>query len=376
MQSQRGTGKVAAMGIRLVATVTAASLLVLTTAGVASAQEQSVDRKVVQQAMDQLASSGGALGVQARVTDGRQRFTARSGKAELDSDRPVPLNGRFRVGSITKTFVSTVMLQLAGEGKVDLDAPVDRYLPGLLPYKDITVRQLLQHTSGLYNYTDALPLDPAEFEKIRYKHWEPKDLVAIATGKPLDFPPGTKWNYSNTNYIVAGLLVEKLTGRPYEKAVEQRILKPLKLSDTEVPGDNVNIRGPHAHGYWTVDGKPSDITRINPSVAWSAGEMVSTTQDLDTFIVALTSGKLLKPAQQKELAKTTDVSPEYGLGLQVQTLPCGTKVVGHGGGIPGYASDLLTTPDNKKRLEMSLTSAPVDGNPGQAYNTLLNEVFC
>lgn len=364
------------MGIRLVATVTAASLLALTTAGVASAQEQSVDRKVVQQAMDQLASTGGALGVQARVTDGRQRFTARSGKAELDSDRPVSLNGRFRVGSITKTFVSTVVLQLAGEGKVDLDAPVDRYLPGLLPYKDITVRQVLQHTSGLYNYTDALPLDPAEFEKIRYKHWEPKDLVAMAAGKPLDFPPGTKWNYSNTNYIVAGLLVEKLTGRPYEKAVEQRILKPLKLSDTEVPGDNVNIRGPHAHGYWSVDGKPSDITRINPSVAWAAGEMVSTTQDLDTFIVALTSGKLLKPAQQKEIAKTTDVSPEYGLGLQVQTLPCGTKVVGHGGGIPGYSTDLLTTPDNKKRLEISLTSAPVGGNPGEAYKTILDEVFC
>jgi D-alanyl-D-alanine carboxypeptidase len=376
MQSQRGTGKVAVMGIRLVATVTAASLLALTTAGVASAQEQSVDRKVVQQAMDQLASGGGALGVQARVTDGRQRFTARSGKAELDSDRPVPLNGRFRVGSITKTFVSTVVLQLAGEGKVDLDAPVDRYLPGLLPYKDITVRQVLQHTSGLYSYTDALPLDPAEFEKIRYQHWEPKDLVAIAAGKPLDFPPGTKWNYSNTNYIVAGLLVEKLTGRPYEKAVEQRILKPLKLSDTEVPGDNVNIRGPHAHGYWSVDGKPSDITRINPSVAWAAGEMVSTTQDLDTFIVALTSGKLLKPAQQKEIAKTTDVSPEYGLGLQVQTLPCGTKVVGHGGGIPGYSTDLLATPDNKKRLEISLTSAPVGGNPGGAYKAVLDEVFC
>jgi len=376
MQSQRGTGKVAVMGIRLVATVTAASLLALTTAGVASAQEQSVDRKVVQQAMDQLASTGGALGVQARVTDGRQRFTARSGKAELDSDRPVPLNGRFRVGSITKTFVSTVVLQLAGEGKVDLDAPVDRYLPGLLPYKDITVRQVLQHTSGLYSYTRALPLNPAEFEKIRYKHWEPKDLVALATGRPLDFPPGTKWAYSNTNYIVAGLLVEKLTGRPYEKAVEQRILKPLRLSDTEVPGDDVDIRGPHAHGYWSVDGKPSDITRINPSVAWAAGEMVSTTQDLDTFIVALTSGKLLKPAQQKELSKTTDVSPDYGLGLQVQTMPCGTKVVGHGGGIPGYSSDLLTTTDNKKRLEISLTGAPVPGDARQPYNALLNEVFC
>ncbi|MFI6097109.1 serine hydrolase domain-containing protein [Lentzea sp. NPDC051213] len=365
------------MGIRLVATVTAASLLALTTAGVASAgtETASVDRKVVQQAMDQLTSSGGALGLQARVTDGRQRFTARSGKAELDSDKPVPLDGRFRVGSITKTFVSTVLLQLAGEGKVDLDAPVDRYLPGLID-KQITVRQVLQHTSGLYNYTSALPLDPAEFEKIRYKHWDPKELLAISTSKPLDFAPGTKWSYSNTNYIVAGLLVEKLTGRPYERAVEQRILKPLHLNDTEVPGDSVNIKGPHAHGYWAVNGKPSDITRINPSVAWAAGEMVSTTKDLDTFIVALTSGKLLKPAQQKELDKTTEVSPNYGLGLAVLTMPCGTKVVGHGGGIPGYSTELLTTPDNKKRLEMSATSAPVPGDPGQAYNALLNEVFC
>ncbi|MFS8096298.1 beta-lactamase family protein [Lentzea alba] len=363
------------MGIRLVATVTATSLLALTTAGVASADTASVDRKVVQQAIDQLSSGGGALGVQVRVTDGRQRFTARSGKAELDSDKPVPLDGRFRVGSITKTFVSTVLLQLAGEGKVDLDAPVDRYLPGLID-KQITVRQILQHTSGLYNYTDALPLDPADFEKIRYKHWEPAELVAIATSKPLDFPPGTKWSYSNTNYIVAGLLIEKLTGKPYERAVEQRILKPLRLNDTEVPGDNPNIKGPHAHGYWTVDGKPSDITRINPSVAWAAGEMVSTTRDLDTFIVALSSGKLLKPAQQQEISKTTAVSPDYGLGLGVQTLPCGTKVWGHGGGIPGYSSDLLSTPDTKKRLELSATSAPTGGDPGQAYLALLNEVFC
>ncbi|NKE56734.1 beta-lactamase family protein [Lentzea sp. PSKA42] len=374
MRSQSDGGRVAAMGIRLVATVTAASLLALTTAGVASA-DTSADRKVIQQAMDQLTSGGGALGVQVRVTDGRQRFTARSGKAELDSDRPVPLDGRFRVGSITKTFVSTVTLQLAGEGKVDLDAPVVRYLPGLIDNR-ITVRQVLQHTSGLYNYTNALPLNPDEFEKIRYKHWSPQELLAISTSKPLDFEPGTKWSYSNTNYIVAGLLIEKLTGKPYEKAVEQRILKPLRLNDTEVPGDNPNIKGPHAHGYWTANGKPSDITRINPSVAWAAGEMISTTRDLDTFIVALTSGKLLKPAQQQELAKTTAVSPDYGLGLSVQTLPCGTKVVGHGGGIPGYSSDLITTPDNKKRLELSATSAPVSGDPGQAYGKLLDAVFC
>ncbi|HEX8866282.1 MAG TPA: serine hydrolase domain-containing protein, partial [Lentzea sp.] len=340
------------MGIRLVATVTAASLLALTTAGTALADEQSVDRKVVQQALDQITQGGGGLGVQARVTDGRQRFTARSGKADLNSDEPVPLDGRFRVGSITKTFVSTVLLQLAGEGKVDLDAPVVRYLPGLVDSR-ITVRQVLQHTSGLYNYTNALPLSPDEFEKIRYKHWEPAELLALSTSKPLDFEPGTKWDYSNTNYVVAGLLVEKLTGRPYEKAVEQRILKPLRLKDTELPGDNANIHGPHARAYWTVAGKPSEITRLNPSVAWAAGEMISTTRDLDTFVTALADGELLKPAQQKEISKTTAVSPDYGLGLFVQTLPCGTTVWGHSGGIPGYSSQMLTTPDTKKRLELN-----------------------
>ncbi|SER25011.1 D-alanyl-D-alanine carboxypeptidase [Lentzea xinjiangensis] len=363
------------MGIRLTATVTAASLLVLTTAGVASAEVGNADRQVVQQALDQITRSGGALGVQARVTDGRERFTARSGKAELDSARPVPLDGRFRVGSITKTFVSTVLLQLAGEGEVDLDAPVVRYLPGLIDDR-ITVRQVLQHTSGLFNYTNALPLSPDEFEKIRYKHWSPQELLAISTAKPLDFEPGTRWSYSNTNYVVAGLLVEELTGKPYEKAVEQRILKPLHLRDTEVPGDNPNIRGPHAHGYWTVNGKPTDITRLNPSVAWAAGEMISTTRDLDTFIVALSSGRLLKPAQQQEISRTTEVSPEYGLGLAVQTLPCGTKVWGHGGGIPGYSTELLSTPDTKKRLELSATSAPTSGDPGDAFAKLLDEVFC
>ncbi|MEU7479097.1 serine hydrolase domain-containing protein [Lentzea sp. NPDC042327] len=367
--------------VRLVAGITTAGLLAATTGTAlaadttAGATGGAIDRGVVQGALDQITASGGALGVQVRVTDGRHRLTARSGKAELDRNRPVPENGRFRIGSITKTFVSTVLLQLAGEGKLDLDAPVVRYLPGSIDTR-ITVRQVLQHTSGLYDYTSALPLDPDGFEQIRYKHWSPQEMLKISTDRPLDFEPGTQWSYSNTNYVVAGLLVEKITGRPYEKAVEQRILKPLRLADTEVPGDDLDIRGPHAHGYSTVKGKPTDVTRLNPSVAWAAGEMISTTKDLDTFVVALASGKLLKPAQQQEISRTTAVSPDYGLGLQVQTLPCGTKVWGHGGGIPGYSSELLTTPDTRKRLELSATSAPTSGNPTDAYLKLLTEAFC
>ncbi|MFD9703231.1 serine hydrolase domain-containing protein [Lentzea sp. NPDC059081] len=363
------------MGIRLVATVTATSLLALTTAGVATADAAGVGRDAVQQALDQVTRSGGALGVQARVTDGRQRFAARSGKADLDSGRPVPLDGRFRVGSITKTFVATVLLQLSGEGRLDLDAPVVRYLPGLVDGR-ITVRQVMQHTSGLYNYTRDLPGSPDEFDEIRYRTWTPQELLAMSTSKPLDFDPGTKWSYSNTNYVVAGLLVEKLTGGPYARAVEQRILKPLRLRGTEVPGTKPDITGPHARAYWTVSGQPSEITRLNPSIAYAAGEMISTTEDLDTFVTALASGKLLKPAQQAELTRTTAVSPGYGLGLQVETLPCGTKVWGHGGGIPGYSSQLLTTPDTKKRLELNATSAPVEGDPGDAFDKLLTAVFC
>ncbi|TWP53328.1 beta-lactamase family protein [Lentzea tibetensis] len=365
------------MGIRLLATVTVIGLLGFT-GGTAFADTTTatagIDRKEVQQALDKLTSGGGALGAQARITDRRDRLTARAGVAELDTTKQVPLDGRFRVGSITKTFVSTVVLQLVAEGKVELDAPVDRYLPGLID-KSITVRQVLQHTSGLFNYTDGIPLNPEEFEKIRYKHWEPAELVAIATSKPLDFPPGTKWNYSNTNYIVAGLLVEKITGRPYEKAVERRILEPLRLHDTSVPGDRAAVPGPHAHGYYAVAGKPVDVTKLNPSVAWAAGEMISTTKDLDTFVSSLASGKLLKKAQLDEMTKTTTVSPDYGLGLGVQTMPCGTKVWGHGGGIPGYQTQMATTPDTSKRLQVSLTQSPAPGN-GDGYEQLLNAAFC
>lgn len=352
-----------------------AALAVGGTASADTATADRIDRAAVQRAIDKVAQNG-AVGVQVRVTDGRRGFTARSGVAEWGGDRPVPLDGRFRVGSITKVFVSTVVLQLVGEGKVDLDAPVARYLPGLLPDGDrITVRMLLQHTSGLYNYTNGLPLDPAGFESIRYKHWEPEEVVALATAKPLDFPPGTKWSYSNTNYIVAGMLVEKITGKPYAQAVERRILQPLRLRDTSVPGDRVDVPGPHAHGYYRVNGQVVDITRLNPSVAYSAGEMISTTANLDRFVTAVAKGELLKPAQAAEMKKLTDVSPGYGLGLQHQELPCGAEVIGHGGGIPGYSSLMLSSEDGRVRLEASFTSSPDDGS-GEGTEELLAEVFC
>ena len=200
------------MGKRGIALAAAVGLAVVGIGGTAVAEPsvdqadrgERVDRQVVQRALDDMARTG-AQGVQVRINDGRREFTARSGTAQVDSPSPVPTDGRFRVGSITKTFVSTVVLQLVGEGKVELDAPVQRYLPGLLPHGDrITVRNVLQHTSGLYNYTAALPLDPDGLLTIRYKTWTPAELVALSTARPLDFEPGTEWRYSNTNYVMAG----------------------------------------------------------------------------------------------------------------------------------------------------------------------------
>ena len=364
-------------GIALAAVVALAAVGIGGTAVAEPAADRPgrIDRQVVQQALGDLARTG-AQGVQVRVEDGRHEFTARSGTARVDSPRPVPTDGRFRIGSITKTFVSTVVLQLVGEGKVELDAPAQRYLPGLLPDGDrITVRNLLQHTSGLYNYTSALPPGAEGVLAIRYKTWTPTELVALSTARPLDFQPGTSWSYSNTNYVVAGMLIEKVTGRPYGVAVEQRVLRPLGLRSTSVPGTRVDVPGPHAHGYIRANGQVVDITEFNPSVAYAAGEMISTTADLNRFADALLEGRLLRPAQQAELTSASAATEGYGLGIQATDLPCGVTVWGHSGGIPGYNSLMLSTPDTKTQLTASVTSAP---DPGEftGREELLTEVFC
>ncbi|WP_436498744.1 serine hydrolase domain-containing protein [Actinokineospora sp. HUAS TT18] len=364
-----------ARGTRLVGVLTAVAALAVTGAATAQAAPPRVDRGVVQAGLDKMAGDG-AAGVQVRVTDGRESFTARSGVAEVGWNRPVPTNGHFRIGSITKTFVSTVTLQLVGEGRIGLDTPVETYLPGLLPDGGtITVRNLLQHTSGLYNYTDTLPLDPAGFETIRFKHYEPGELVALSTSHPLNFAPGTDFRYSNTNYIVIGLLIEKVTGAPYERAVQDRILRPLHLRHTSVPGDRVTVPEPHAHGYTQPTDPPRDVTRLNPSWGWAAGEMISTTADLDRFMAALLRGELLAPAQLAELTKSLPFTNGYGLGITTIPLPCGATVVGHDGGIPGYTSVAVTSPDTKTRLELSVTNGPVAGDL-DGVEQVITEVFC
>ncbi|WP_217247045.1 serine hydrolase [Streptomyces sp. AC602_WCS936] len=348
--------------------------------------EVSALQEAVQKAADRLVEAG-AAGAQFRVTRDGDSFVVTSGVAELGTDRPVPADGRFRISCITKPFVSVVVLQLVAEGRIELDRTVESYLPGLLPYGEkITIRNLLQHTSGLYNYMDSFQKPGDRFLRDRYKHYEPEDLIAIAAAKPLEFEPGSKFAYCNTNYFVIGLLIKKVTGRTHREEITERVLEPLGLTETVLPGDDPNIPGPHARGYMEIGGEPVDVTLMNPSEAGCAGEIISTTKDLDTFFAALFDGKLLNEPEFTEM--TTALPPEmienlpmgigYGLGIMKLENDKNLDLWGHGAGIPGYATFAATTRDLSARVQLSFTIGDKDFGPEaeQAVIRGVNTALC
>lgn len=354
----------------------------LATGAAAAPASAEPGRDALRQALAELAASG-AAGVQVRLRDDLGRWTGAAGVRELGDDDPVSTRGRFRAGSITKTFVSTVLLQLVDEGELTLDDSVDRHLPeyGLDPR--ITVRMLLQHTSGLFNYTGepnpdgtldpGIPLQGQEFVDNRFHTYRPADLVEVALAKPARFEPGTGWSYSNTNYVLAGLLIERLTGTPYADQVRHRVIWPLGLRETILPGTWPHLPRPHAHGYYAYqhDGESRvvDMATVNVSWAFSAGEIVSTTRDLNRFYAALFGGRLLPAELLAEMRTTlpTGDGTGYGLGLESLDLgpECGGTYQGHTGGMPGYQSLLFHNADGSRRLAVSVTIGAVDllGDP-------------
>ena len=218
--------------------------------------------------------------------------------------------------------MATVVLQLVGEGRLSLSDTVERWLPGILPYGDqITVRQLLNHTSGVPDYTFE-PL-VALYRGDRFRSWRPRELVALIADRPPDFAAGTAWSYSNTDYVLAGLIVERVTGHRLGREVERRIFRPLRLRDSSFPTDFPFLRGPHARGYsLQLDDELNfveplfDITVYNPSLAWGSGNMVSDLDDLARFFRALLAGRLLPPALLAEMK--TPVETGQGLRLRAR----------------------------------------------------------
>ena len=308
----------------------------------------------------------------AAVSDSKgESAGAAVGKGNLETGQAPPMDGEVRVGSASKTFVAVVVMQMVQEGKVGLDEPIETYLPGLIRGEGIdgskiTVRQLLQHTSGLPEYTDTyLSSRAAESENMQH-YVPPRDLLDTALGKPAAFEPGTQWKYTNTNYIVLGMLVERVSQRPVGEQIDERIVKKLGLSHTyfPAPGDK-SIKGTHPQGYHlSAGGKLEDITEMDPAWGWAAGAMVSTPSELNTFFQAVFDGRLLTQSSIDEMKNgAVDASSYlgpgtvYGLGLIGTPLSCGGTSWGHGGTIHGYQTDNAVGPDGTA-VTVAVTALP------------------
>jgi D-alanyl-D-alanine carboxypeptidase len=311
------------------------SLLAATPAATASAAPH---RPKLQHALDAVVSSG-APGAIALVRDGRRSVRLVSGYEDLATRRPMRPRDRFRIGSVTKTFVATVVLQLAGEGRLALEDTVERWLPGLVPGgADMTIRQLLNHTSGLGDYADDAFVHGIFDDRDRV--WAPGELLALGASHGPVFAPGTGLAYSSTGYIALGLIVEAATGHALSTELRRRIFAPLHLRSTSLDA-KPRIAGRHAHGYTRYDGRrrPRDISVIGQSFAWAAGAIVSNTDDLSRFYRALLRGRLLRGDLLAAMRTTVPAAEQgWGLGIIETFHHCGHSW-GHGGETLGYETN-------------------------------------
>ncbi|MFC9330562.1 serine hydrolase domain-containing protein [Kitasatospora sp. NPDC057015] len=336
----------------------------------ATAAQRHDDRIRLQRDADVFTALG-VTGVQARLVtaDGRN-LTATSGVADLTARQPVSPDGYFRTASVTKAFVATVILQLTGDGRLSLDDPVERWLPGVVSGngndgRAITVRHLLQHTGGLHDdYPDYTSAE--DFERHRYDAHPPEQTVARAMLHHPDFRPGRHWGYSNTGYVLLGMIIERVTGHPWHQEVRDRIVRPLGLDHTFRPGASPTLPQPHARTYqrFEAGGPPVDVTeQVGPGTNGEAG-LVSTTADLDRFFRALLGGRLLAPAQLRQLTRSVPVGKEFeqlmpgardGLGVFSRPLSCGGVYWGHEGGDAGWITATGVTADGRRSVTLSLS---------------------
>ncbi|WP_439741416.1 serine hydrolase domain-containing protein [Bacillus pseudomycoides] len=338
------------------------------------------DRNSVKQAMRDTLQLG-FPGILAKTSEGGKTWSYAAGIADLRTKKPMKTDFRFRIGSVTKTFTATVVLQLAGENRLNLDDSIEKWLPGAIQGNgydgnQITIRQILNHTSGIAEYSRSKDADFTDTKK----SYTAEELVKMGISLPPDFDPGKGWSYSNTGYILLGILIEKVTGNSYAEEIENRIVEPLELSNTFLPGNSIVIPGTkHARGYFQPDGASElkDVTYYNPSMGSSAGEMISTADDLNKFFSYLLSGKLLKEQQLKQMLTTvpTEIAElgECGLGIFETKLPNGVSIWGHGGSIPGFLTFAGGTIGGKHTLVVNLNSMGKANSPAPFKNILLAE---
>ncbi|MGW0502919.1 serine hydrolase domain-containing protein [Micromonospora sp. NPDC003241] len=305
--------------------------------------------------------AAGVPGALAAVRDGRHDWQGAAGQAFVTTPRPMQPQMRHRIGSVTKTFVATTVLQLVDDGRLGLDDPIGQRLPDAVPGElgtQVTVRMLLNHTSGIGNYTNAMIDSYAAINRMQVTTYAPAELVAMGLAMPPTNAPGERFSYSNTNYVLAGMLIEAVTGNSTAAEVQRRILRPLKLTGTSFPGTDPTIRGPHGGAYFAPFGV-RDMSEFNMSWGGAAGEMISTTADLNTFFRALLRGDLLRPATLDQMLTQVPMVPElpaaggYGLGIYSLPTPCG-EFWGHDGAVIGHLTYSLHSRDAARQVSSGI----------------------
>lgn len=334
------------------------------------------------------AVADGVPGVTLTVRRGHGTWAAAAGVGNVETGTPRSARDHYRIASISKTFVATVVLQLEAEKQLSLDDTVEKWLPGVVrgnghDGRRITIRQLLNHTSGIFDYLEdpgfqQKYMTAAGFMKHRFDEAAPEDLLAVAMANEPYFRPGTSFAYSNTNYLLAAQVIEKATGNDYGDEIDRRIIAPLHLTSTSVPTTRVTLPRPSSRAYSKLaretTGPTYDVTELNARLAYGSGQMVSSSADLTRFYSALLGGRLLPREQLKEMKTTVHSSREtsrYGLGLVDRKLGCGVHVWGHDGGIYGSNSDAVTTEDGRHSLAVNF-----NGDWSGSTDAIIEAEFC
>jgi D-alanyl-D-alanine carboxypeptidase len=347
----------------------------------AAAPAQATDHTETQTLLEQYRAQTG-LGAAVYAGDATEAWALSSGTAQPMRNRPITEDDHFRIASQTKTFTATVVMQLVDEGAAQLDAPIGRYLPGVVESDSvdgdaITVRQILQHTSGL-------PRDPVNPVSEPDGTYTEAELVRSALTQEPQFAPGTGWGYSNVNYLVAGMLVETLTGQTISAAITERIIEPLSLTETTFPepGDR-SLAEPYLPGYLGVRIGGvlfwSEATFARELSWWSgAGAMSSTMSDIAEFYQALLAGDVVSEESLEAMQTTvpsTIPEQEFGLGLIRWELSCGGEAWGHAGDLPtGHTSATLATEDG--RSASIVTNLYVDRATSPSRGEVLDAALC
>jgi D-alanyl-D-alanine carboxypeptidase len=334
------------------------------------------------EALADRAVAAGIPGVSLAIQDRGQTVRIARGVEDLATGLPVTSEHRFRVASVAKSLLAAVTLQLVEEGRLRLTDTVESQLPGLVAANGhATIENLLRLESGLFNHADdPRHLAPYIAGDLEYAY-TPQQLLALSNDHPPVFPPGERFMYSNTNYVVIGLLIEKLTGLPLAEAVAGRITRPLGMTSTSLPLGSA-LEGPYAHGYLVGMGPPLDVTGISASAAYGHGNLVSTAGDLTRFYRALVAGQVVAPARLPAMfTPTPTIESRYGIGVfSFPDFPCGPWV-GHDGAIPGYDTIAYSRRDGGRQVAVLASSLTVDSKAGdpaaqQAFLDLIVAAAC